>query len=74
MHGGLLYTSDPTNLFVQNVNFDFDYAIGGWIVEVNCNYPEAILTGEVVYVNHTIYSGSGKMVSMLNGYFSYTGP
>ena len=74
IHGKPLVTYDPLNLRVKNVIFDFDYAMSGWVMEIGCNYPEAQLTGEVYFDNHTVYSGKEKKVPMLNGYISFTGP
>jgi hypothetical protein len=56
IHGIPLRTSDPLNLLVTDVIFDFDYAMCGWVMEINCMYPEAQLANEIIFDNHTVYS------------------
>jgi len=46
----------------------------GFVMEIECNYPEAAITGEVYFDNNTVYSGNERKIPMLNGYISYTGP
>jgi len=43
-------------------------------MEIDCNYPEASIDGEVYFENNIVYSSYVKQVPMLNGYISYTGP
>lgn len=73
IHGALLTSYDPINLVAENINFDFDYATWGFVIETDCNYPSAVNTGEVTLRNNWVYSGSLiKKVRMLNGYISFT--
>ncbi len=74
VQGKPLFAFDPLNMLLTDITFDFDYASTGWVAEIECNYPEAQLTGEIFLKNHTVYSGKKKEVPMLNGYISYTGP
>lgn len=56
-----------------NITFEYDYANHGFVNEVDCNYPEARLTGEILVRNHTVFVTKGKLVIELNGYLSYQG-
>jgi len=62
-----MFTEDPLQMRMENIHFDFDRASMGWVAEVQCNYPEAVNTGELLFRNHTVYSGDYKKVGMLNG-------
>ena len=59
-----MLTSDPLNFISTNVTFDFVNANSGWNLEVLCNYPEATLTGEIVFDNHTIFDSSLRLAPM----------
>jgi hypothetical protein len=41
VHGFALNALHPLNLITIDINFDFDYNEGGWIVQCPCNYPGA---------------------------------
>ena len=60
VQGNTLYTIDPLNAYITDVTFDFDGAIYGWVMEVECNYPEAQTISEIYVRNNTVYSGDVK--------------
>ena len=49
--GFLLYSIDPMSFFVENVQIDNHANMGGFVMRISCNYPEAYLNG-TVYVNN----------------------
>jgi hypothetical protein len=62
VHGKTLVTHDPLDLHLINISFEYDYANYAWIIEVDCNYPEARLDGEIELKNHTVYFNTKKLV------------
>jgi hypothetical protein len=59
---------------VINVDFDFDYAEAGWVVQIPCNYPEAEWVTELYFDNNTVYRTDTKYVFLGNGYIANSGP
>jgi len=54
IHGSMLYSEDSFNLQSVNVTFMYDYAVLGFLLATSCNYPEAIVEGEVLIKNNSI--------------------
>jgi len=52
---------------------DFTNLVAGWILEINCNFPGALMTGDIIFINHTTYSRPNR--NFVNqGYISHSGP
>jgi hypothetical protein len=49
IHGYVLDAHQPLNIRAINIDFDFDWAEGGWIYQPYCNYPEARMLTEIYY-------------------------
>ncbi len=58
------------NGLFENIDFVYDYATLGFMIEVDCNYPEASKVGELVFNNHTFYVHKQKHIVERNGYIS----
>lgn len=72
--GILFKTADPLQFDVQEILMVLDGLEQGFVLEVNCNYPEAFLPGDVIANKwEIIYEKTRPIVGHLNGYFSYTG-
>ena len=51
--GYILWTSDPMSLLAENIFIDFHATMGGFVMLIGCNYPEAYVYGEVLLNNVT---------------------
>ena len=72
--GNILYTNDPLSLHVENVYIDNYATMGGFIMNIDCNYPEAILTGLITLKNVTAEYSQERMANNINGFLLHTGP
>ena len=51
--GFILWSSDPMSLLAENIFIDFHATMGGFVMLIGCNYPEAYVHGTVVLNNVT---------------------
>ena len=51
--GYILWSSDPMSLLAENIFIDFHATMGGFVMLIGCNYPEAYVHGTVVLNNVT---------------------
>lgn len=74
LHGTPFLTNDPLDFTLKNITFAYDYTPGGFVLVIDCNYPEARLSAEIVLKNNTIKFDDERKVDMVNSYITYTGP
>ena len=51
--GYILLTRDPMSLLAENMFIDFHATMGGFVMLIGCNYPEAFVNGKVLLNNVT---------------------
>jgi hypothetical protein len=52
--GFILDTIDPASIHVENVYVDFHATMGGFVMRLSCNYPEAYTDGTLTFNNVTV--------------------
>lgn len=74
INGFIMYTNDPLSLFVENIYVDSYAAMGGFIMFISCNYPEAYTTGQVRVINGTTLNSRERTAPFSNPLARNTGP
>ena len=72
--GRVLTSSQPLNLYVQNVYMDFYGMMGGIYINADCNYPEASITGTIFMSNVTAENSQSRVAEFKRGILYYAGP
>ena len=72
--GRILRSSQPLNVYVQNVYMDFYGMMGGIYINADCNYPEASITGSIVITNVTAVNSQTRIAQFMSGILYYAGP
>ena len=73
--GSIVKTTDPMNIYMENIYADTYDTISGFSFITNCNYPEANLIPTIFFNNITVFvSNSEVKVNFRNSFFFYTGP
>jgi len=47
-------SSDPLEADIKDIIIDFDQVTAGFVFLTRCNYPEAVISGEIVIDNITV--------------------
>ena len=71
--GYILYSFDPMSLYVQNIYVQYDYTLGGFVIDTTWNYPEAYLYGNVVIDNLTAIDSQNRYAPFLQGILLHSG-
>jgi len=69
----LFRTVDDLNAIIRNNKIFMDLISGGFLFEINCNYPEAVLTGKIIIENNNI-TMSSRGSGFLREAFHFNGP
>ena len=48
-HGEFFYSTDPIQLIAEYIDIDMDKTSMGYHMWMECNYPEAATTGQVIF-------------------------
>lgn len=71
--GHILNTEDPMSLKVKNTYVDMYASMGGFVMRIKCNYPEAYTTGYLLFDNVTVENSGDKIVSIKEPFLIHTG-
>ena len=71
--GFILYSYDPMSLYVQNTYVQYDYTLGGFVIDTTWNYPEAYLYGNVIIDNLTAIDSQVRYAPFLQGILLHSG-
>ena len=73
--GYTMQTRYPLNLYVEHIAVDYTQNIKGFMLEIDCNYPEANLEGLISIKNISAYYENDREINQTTGnFFSYNGP
>ena len=72
--GYILYSNDPMSIYVDNSYFQYDYTMGGFVIETSWNYPEAYINGEVVLNNLTVVDSDTRVSPFIEAILMHSGP
>ena len=50
----LFWTVDPLNALFRRNEIDIDTTPGGFWFNINCNYPDSVKHGEIIFENNNI--------------------
>ena len=64
----------PTNAVIQNVQIDASRLKSGFVFDIDCNYPEAVLLNEVIFNNITAFYSQTKTSYDWARIIHYQGP
>ena len=65
--GMVLRTSDPLNIYIENIDVDYYRNSGGFDLNIVCNYPEANLNASMEVYNSTFYNSQTKIINPVKG-------
>ena len=74
LSGTLLFTADPVNIHIENINMDLFMQVGGFVFFPNWNYPGAFVTPTVYVRNFTTYLSAIMNQDLVPVIFYYGGP
>lgn len=72
--GTILKTFDPMDAVIEHVQVDSFRLMNGFAFEIDCNYPEADLTNEVVFTDLTMTTSSARTIYEWPYAIYYRGP
>ena len=72
--GYIMRSIDPLSLYVSNIFIDFYAMMGGFHLNIACNYPEAFLHGEIKTNNITIINSKERTAPYRIPFFVTSGP
>ena len=72
--GFILNTVDPMSMLIENIDIDYHAMMGGFIMKINCNYPEAYLYGNIKIDNMTLVNRQTRVAPILEGLIVHIGP
>ena len=72
--GYIMRSIDPLSLYVTNMFIDFYAMMGGFHLNIECNYPEAFLHGEIKTNNITIINSKSRIAPYRTPFFVTSGP
>ena len=71
--GYIMYSLDPMSLYVENSYFQYDYTMGGFVMESSWNYPEAYINGNVVLNNLTVVDSDTRYAPFMQAILMHAG-
>ena len=60
-------SSDPLEADIKDIIIDFDQVTAGFVFLTRCNYPEAVISGEIVIDNVTVTQTIPRSDERTNG-------
>ena len=73
--GYTMQTRYPLNLYAEHIAVDYTQNTKGFMLEIDCNYPEANLEGLISIKNISAYYENDREFNQTTGnFFSYNGP
>jgi len=72
--GMILRTLDPMSMYLENVYVDFYAMMGGFFMNIDCNYPEAYLDGLLQSKNLTAENFSARIAPFRAPFIITSGP
>jgi hypothetical protein len=69
--GFILYTVDPMSLYAENLYVDFHASMGGFVMRIDCNYPEAYVDGTIFINNCTVENAQERTASLMEGFLMH---
>ncbi|CAI2379456.1 unnamed protein product [Moneuplotes crassus] len=72
--GYFLITTDPLTMDLLNIYIDFHAMMGGFWMNINCNYPEAYLEGKITSKNITAVNPVDRVAPFRVPLFVTSGP
>lgn len=72
--GVFLRSFDPMNMYIENVYVDFHAMMGGFHMNIECNYPEAYLNGKLQSYNLTAVNAFTRIAPFRTPFLVTSGP
>ena len=72
--GMFLRSLDPMSMYIENVYVDFHAMMGGFYMNIECNYPEAYLNGLLRSKNLTAENASTRIAPFRTPFLVTSGP
>ena len=72
--GYFMKSVDPLSLFITNLYMDFYAMMGGFDLNIECNYPEAYLTGNIITNNMTVLNSRTRIAAFRLPFIVSSGP
>jgi hypothetical protein len=66
--GFILYTIDPMSLYASNLYVDFHATMGGFVMRLLWNYPEAYVNGTILINNATVINPQERIAPFREGF------
>lgn len=65
--GGIAKSKDPLEAEIKDIIIDFDQVTAGFVFLTQCNYPEAVISGDIVVDNITVTQTMPRSDKRTNG-------
>lgn len=72
--GGIAKSKDPLEAEIKDIIIDFDQVTAGFVFLTQCNYPEAVISGDIVVDNITVTQTMPGADHFINGLFHSHAP